>query len=375
MARQARSDWRKPSFSAKVKQDEPPADFDLRTPPPGGDDDQAGGAGPAGNTGADDDPRTAHQSRRYRFPLVRFRFRDLMLSTAARWVVEDLIPRESLVVFWGPPKCGKSFFVFDLVMHVALGWNYRGRRVQKGTVVYIAAEGELGIRARAEAFRQTRIAEDGADPDFFLLTTRLDLVNDLDELAADINAQLLDGKCAIIVIDTLNRTFHGSESKDDDMGAYRDAADRLREMFRCAVLIIHHCGVDGSRPRGHTSLTGAVDAQLAAKRDHEKQIVVTIEWMKDGPEGDTIISRLEVVDVGVDEYGKPITSCVIEPVAAVPREKAQAQRKFSDKNLRRAAQGARGPRQAGPFPQLHPGKGHRRFHRSVVPILLGWNQF
>jgi len=255
-----------------------------------------------------------------------------MLSTAARWVVEDLIPRESLVVFWGPPKCGKSFFVFDLVMHVALGWNYRGRRVEKGTVVYIAAEGELGIRARAEAFRQTRIAEDGADADFFLLTTRLDLVNDLDELTADINAQLPDGKCAIIVIDTLNRTFHGSESKDDDMGAYRDAADRLREMFHCAVLIIHHCGVDGSRPRGHTSLTGAVDAQLAVKRDHEKQIVVTIEWMKDGPEGDTITSRLEVVDVGVDEYGKPITSCVIEPVAAVPREKAQARRKLSDKN-------------------------------------------
>ena len=43
------------------------------------------------------------------------------------------------------------------------------------------------------------------------------------------------------------------------MGAYRDAADRLREEFRCAVIIIHHCGIDATRPRGHSSLTGAVD--------------------------------------------------------------------------------------------------------------------
>jgi hypothetical protein len=84
-----------------------------------------------------------------------------------------------------------------------------------------------------------------------------------------------------------------------------------------------------------------------------------------------------VVDVGVDEYGKPITSCVIEPVAAVPREKANAQRKLSDKNkialnmLRKAL----AARQAAPIPQLYPGKGHHRFDGSVAPVLLGWNQF
>jgi hypothetical protein len=273
---------------------EPPADFDTR-------------GGPQTNGAAD--PQTVHKPRGYRFPLVRFK--DLKLTTAARWVISGLIPQRSLVVFWGPPKCGKSFYVFDLVMHVALGWQYRGRRVEQGTVVYIAAEGEHGIQARAEAFRQAKITEDGADPPFYLLTTRLDLVNDLHELIANINAQLPDRRCAVLVIDTLNRTIHGSE-KDNDMGAYRDAADRLRETFDCAVLIIHHCGVDGTRPRGHTSLTGALDVQLAVKRDTEKRILVTVELMKDGAEGAVIASRLEEVDLGLDDNDEPMSSCIVE---------------------------------------------------------------
>jgi hypothetical protein len=260
---------------------------------------------------------------RFRFPLVRFS--DIELTTMTRCIVEDLIPRESLIVVWGPPKCGKSFFVFDLVMHVALRRDYRGKRVEQGTVVYIAAEGELGIKARAAAFRQARMDETGEDPPFYLLTTRLDLVEDIDALIADIKAQLSDEECLVIVIDTLNRTIRGSESKDDDMGAYRDAADRLRVEFHCAVIIIHHCGVDGTRPRGHTGLTGACDAQLAVKRDVDKSILVTLELMKDGPEGDMMRAGLEVVDVGRDQYGKPITSCVIEhldaPAASDRRDK------------------------------------------------------
>ena len=37
---------------------------------------------------------------------------------------------------------------------------------------------------------------------------------------------------------------------------------------------------------------------------------MTVEYMKDGAEGDTIVSRLENVEVGIDEDGDPITSCV-----------------------------------------------------------------
>jgi hypothetical protein len=251
----------------------------------------------------------------HKFTLIRFR--DIKLGTDPAYLVQGLIPREGLVVIWGSPKCGKTFWAYDLLMHVALNWTYRDRRVEAGTVIYVACEGERGLAARSEAFRRAKL-NDEADPPFYLLTTRLDLAAEVDQLAFDIAAQIPPEPCAAIVIDTLNRSIRGSESKDEDMSAYIAAADAMRERFKCAVIIIHHCGVNDSRPRGHTSLTGAVDTQIAVKRDTAGQIIATLEWMKDGPEGDAIVSRLRVIELGENDTGETISSCIIEPSDTEP---------------------------------------------------------
>src|SRR5271169_2517310 len=65
-------------------------------------------------------------------------FDSIGLGTARRYLVKNLVPRVGITVVWGPPKSGKSFWTFDLVMHVALNWPYRGRRVHHGAVVYCA---------------------------------------------------------------------------------------------------------------------------------------------------------------------------------------------------------------------------------------------
>ena len=127
---------------------------------------------------------------------------------------------------WGPPKCGKSFWAFDLAMHVALGWSYRGRRVRQGACVYLALEGEQGFRARVEAFRKHHNV---ADAPFYLITNRTDLVRDHGELVDDIRGQIGATTPALVVIDTLNRSLAGSQSKDEDMAAYIQAADEIRE--------------------------------------------------------------------------------------------------------------------------------------------------
>jgi hypothetical protein len=49
------------------------------------------------------------------------------------------------------------------------------------------------------------------------------------------------------------------------------------------------------------------------KRDGAGNILVTVECMKDGPEGEVIASRLERVELGTDEDGDAITSCVVVP--------------------------------------------------------------
>ena len=244
-----------------------------------------------------------------RFPLIGFD--QIELSTAPSYLVKGLIPRSGLVVIWGPPKCGKSFWAFDVAAHIALGWTYRAMKVRQGAVVYLVLEGEHGIGARVEAWRQQNLTEDTDPVPLYLLPTRLDLIHEYQTLIDEIAAQTTDNPPALIVIDTLNRSLNGSESRDEDMGAYVKAADAVRESLGAAVMVIHHCGIEATRPRGHTSLTGAADAQIAVKRDQAGVICATLEWLKDGPEGAEVFSKLDPVDVGTDDDGDPITSCII----------------------------------------------------------------
>ena len=129
------------------------------------------------------------------------------------------------------------------------------------------------------------------------------------------------------MIDTLNRSLAGSESDDKDMAAYVRAADAIRDAFDCAVVIVHHCGHNGERPRGHSSLIGAVDAQIAVKRDAAENIVATLELSKDGEAGAEILSRLRLSRSEGTKTMSRYRSCVIVAVdAAVTRESGQGRK-------------------------------------------------
>ncbi len=240
-----------------------------------------------------------------RFPLIAFN--ELKLSTARNYRIKGLFPSVGLMVIWGPPKCLKSFWAMDATLHVAQGWEYRGRKVQQGAVVYCAFEGASGFGARAAGFRKEHKLSDEQYVPFHLSPLRMNLIKDHKALIKDIKLQTIEP--AIVVLDTLNRSLEGTQSKDEDMGAYIDAADAIRETFNCLVIIVHHCGIDGTRPRGHTSLGGVVAAQLKVDREPgELSNTVTVEWMRDGPDGDVVASDFEVVVVGVDDDGEEIST-------------------------------------------------------------------
>lgn len=243
-------------------------------------------------------------------PIYFTPFSDIKLSTTPRYLVKGVLPSAGLVVVWGPPKCGKSFFVFDLVAHVAADWSYRGGRVKQRPVVYFAFEGQLGFEARVAAFRKQHSV---IDIPLYLSTDRIVLPQDGEAVVRSINSQFPTVQPGVVVLDTLNRSMAGSENDPADMAAYVRTADLVRETFNCLVIVVHHCGVEGARPRGHTSLTGAADAQIAVRRDANGNVVALVEVMKDGPQGDEIVSLLEQVTVGTDEDGDVITSCIVRP--------------------------------------------------------------
>jgi hypothetical protein len=245
------------------------------------------------------------QPQRWRYVLVNYV--DCKINTTPKYRIKGLLPDTGVAIVWGPPKCFKSFWVFDAVMHVALGREYQGRKVLQGSVIYLALEGGNNFNNRLEAFRQRHQVQEAP---FWLFSQPMRLPLEHANLIDDVRQQ--EPYPAVVVIDTLNRGIVGSENDPKDMSEFIKAADAIRDAFNCLVIIVHHCGVDGTRPRGHSSLGGAADAQLHATRKG-KFVQVVVEWMKDGSDGDSVTCLMEQVIVGKDDNGDDLTSMVVVP--------------------------------------------------------------
>src|SRR5262249_33085607 len=103
----------------------------------------------------------------------------------------------------------------------------------------------------------------------------------------------------------------GSENKPEDMSKFIRAADAIWVAFECLVVIVHHSGIDPKRPRGHTSLPGADEVQIKVERPDAGPITTTVGNMKEEGPGAAVISRLEPVELGPDDDGEIMSSCVI----------------------------------------------------------------
>ena len=186
--------------------------------------------------------------RAYRFKLVAFN--NMKPGLEQLYLVDELIPIAGLVDIWGKPKCFKSFWTLDLMFYVAMGWEYRDRSVQQGAVVYCAFEGAHGYKKRIEAIRRHYELDEEHHVPLYVMPGQANLIADHKRLIADITGQLGDTEPICVVLDTLNKSLMGSESKDTDMSAYVRAAEAIRDAFKCVVIIVHHCGLDDTRPRG-----------------------------------------------------------------------------------------------------------------------------
>ncbi len=70
---------------------------------------------------------------------------------APDWLIKHLIEKDSLNLLFGDPASTKTFVAIDLGCCVATGKDFKGMPVKQGPVVYIAGEGQNGLKRRFEA--------------------------------------------------------------------------------------------------------------------------------------------------------------------------------------------------------------------------------
>ena len=236
------------------------------------------------------------------------------------YLVKGWLDQSALSVLYGPSNSGKSFLALDLAHHVAKGRTWGKRRVNRGRVLYIAAEGGGGFANRVSALD---------DPEFFVLSIPITLTGT--ESAAGPLAEVLQHLAAVggsgfdlIVIDTMARVMGGrDENAAPDIADLVRNLDLIRRVTGAHVMLVHHTGKDTGRgARGHSSLRAAIDTEIELSRDDVGQITAEVTKQRDGPTGYRFCYQLRQVELGLDQDGDPVTTCLVDP--AVPAEAGRA---------------------------------------------------
>lgn len=245
-------------------------------------------------------------------------FEDIQPNLDVADFIEDLLIKATMAVVYGESNCGKTFFMTDLALHVAMGKVWRNREIEAGGVIYCALEGSHGISNRVAAFRQYH-SLDGHRIPFAIVTYSLNMLDpsaDIDRLIASIQdaANMMGLPVALVVIDTLSRALAGgNENASEDMGALVVNSDKVRKATGSALVYIHHSGKDAARgARGHSLLRAATDTEIEVSReDKNAPSFVKVTKQRELPLEGEFWFRLESVELGKNKRGKPVTSCVV----------------------------------------------------------------
>lgn len=233
------------------------------------------------------------------------------------WLVKNFLPALGVGIVYGQSTVGKSFVVLYFALRIALGKDVLGHKTKKSGVLYVAAEGQNGMRKRIKALR-----------DKFELKSEAfqyigDTVNLLDEThveglvqaACDARDEMLTSAgldLGLIVIDTTSAAMPGgNENAGEDMSRVLAAGQRIGQEAGALVLFIAHPGKDSERGvRGWSGQTANVDAQIFLSTNDEdpKLRVGVVQKLKDGEDGEKFAYRLKQIDMGRDEDGDRITS-------------------------------------------------------------------
>jgi hypothetical protein len=257
-------------------------------------------------------------------PLPVEMFGQITPRLTGRHLIKGLLLASTQIVIFGWPGCGKSFLAIDWALHIPAGLDWFGHKVEPGACLYIAAEGQAGVRLRVDAWKRAHGFE-GREIPFALVPTAVDLFDpeaDLEKLETVVaHLYALWGRLDLIVIDTLAATIGEGDECTSDMATYVRNVARLCAPYDCARAIVHHQPLDGDkkRPRGHGSLWGSSDTCVLVTGDREAPARrASFIKQKDVDPPADILFALKRIELGVDEDGDAVSSCIVEESEFAP---------------------------------------------------------
>jgi hypothetical protein len=270
------------------------------------------------------------------------------------WLVENLLPESGKGLVAGQWGVYKTFTVLDLAAAVMCGGVFIDFPiVRRGGVLFIATEGSSEIAVRLRAVLETKYPDIGGRVPFAWAETCPRLLdrgaaNALVALAKEAAERMhteFDVPLALIAIDTLVAAAGFTKAgEENDAAAGQMIMNVLEHVSRrtgALLLAVDHFGKAAETgTRGTSAKEGAADVVLAllAHKSITGEITGTklaVRKRRTGPSGVEYPFTVRTVDLGIDRYGREITSLAID-WGKLPRQEEKPDRRdpWSKKSLK-----------------------------------------
>jgi hypothetical protein len=248
------------------------------------------------------------------------------------WLVKQLLPETGAGLISGQWGTGKTFIAIDLSISVMMSNPFAGRQVKRtGGVLFIAVEGasEIPIRLRgrlpghkgklpfAWAESCPTLTDKGA----------IEQLAGIAKEAADRMKSEFGVELVLIIIDTMSAAAGFKDENASSEGQLAmNVLNELSKRTGALVLACDHFGkmVD-TGTRGTSAKEAAADVVIACLGDktqagHVTNLRIAVRKLRGGATGAETQFTLRTVDMGVDEDGDPITTCIVawSPVTVAP---------------------------------------------------------
>ena len=262
-------------------------------------------------------------------PKVRYYWAEEATVEAEEWLTEGWIPAKSFVFIYGRHGSAKSFLALEWALRSSFGMDWFGNKTPEafGTLFCVGEK-----KSRFEKRLVAWLKENGRENQKPGVCIRdgcpniLDAV-DLDDFIAEVNGMKREfdrrgAPLKAIVLDTWARSLGGVDPSDAGAANQaNEAVQRIIDETGCTVSPIAHV----AKTQGSDSIKGAgeygdaADAYIFIERTPGQRLrTVTLGKQSDGEDGLKFCFEPDLVEVGTDARGRPITSIVLRQVDLEP---------------------------------------------------------
>ena len=253
-----------------------------------------------------------------------------------KWVIKNWMPDSGVCMVYGESGVGKTFITLDMACHIAAGLQWHGHKTKSGVVVYMAGEGNYGIRQRVTAWCKAHGVQ---SLDSLLISNKAIDVDSPAAAAQIINAvrEVTQEAAVALFIDTVNNHMSGDENSAKDTRNMLNACNIVARALSASICLNHHTGhaADSKqRARGSSAWKASLDASILVAKT-EASIEIACTKMKDAEIPQSFFGKLEVVPLGwVDEDGEEIKGAVFK-IEENPPEKKEKKDSEIQKDIRK----------------------------------------